>query len=376
MNIVVISHSSVVGLYQQKLAMMHRQYHDKLSLITPPSWTEGGREVIAEIHCYPELNVTPLPVHWPNKLNRHYYLWKELWKHLRQQRPDLIYIEEEPRSLCAFQAHLFCRSNNIPYVFYTWENIARKYNLIHAMLFRIVRRSAAAAVVGSWDAAEILRRRSFKAPMLIQPQYGVDPALFYRRTTSRFKEGWRVSGPVVGYAGRLIPEKGVSLLLQAFEKLTIPATCVIAGGGPELNSLKEFAARLRRAQDIYFIGPVPHEQMPELLSALDIIVLPSRTTATWKEQFGRILIEAMACEVCAVGSDSGAIPAVIGTAGWIFKENDAHALQKILYDLIVNEEERKRLAEEGRARVLEHFTNAIFAKQLHEFFMQVKFPKA
>lgn len=371
MNIVVISHSSVVGLYQQKLALMHQRYDDEISLITPPSWNEGGHEVIAEVHHYPELNVTPLPVHWPGRLNRHYYSWRALRNYLRRRHPDLIYIEEEPRSLCAYQTYLFCRSNNIPYVFYTWENIERKYRLIHEIIFRHVRRSAAAAVVGSWDAAEILRRRSFTKPMLIQPQYGVDPDIFYRRETSRFKEGWRVSGPVIGYAGRLVPEKRVDLFLHAFEKLSFRATCVIAGDGPEFNPLKELAARLQRTQDIYFIGSVPYDQMPEFLSALDILVLPSQTTSIWKEQFGRVLIEAMACGVCAVGSDSGAIPAVIGNAGWIFQENDAHALTKILNDLVVDGEERKRMADEGRARVLEHFSNAILAHRLHEFFVQV-----
>jgi glycosyltransferase involved in cell wall biosynthesis len=176
---------------------------------------------------------------------------------------------------------------------------------------------------------------------------------------------------VIGYVGRLVPEKGVDLFLKAFDMLTVPAICVIAGDGPEFTSLKEYAARLRRTHDIYFIGAVPFDQIPELLSALDILVLPSRTTLTWKEQFGRILVEAMACGVCTVGSDSGAIPAVIGTSGWIYQENNPHALKKILEDLCKDEDERNHLALEGRSRVLEHFTNDILAQRLHDFFSQV-----
>lgn len=371
MNIAVISHSSVVGIYRHKLALMHMYSGDTISLITPLSWKEAGHEVQAEVGKYPGVTLTPMPVYWSGRLNRHFYSWNALWHHLHHLNPDLIYIEEEPRSLCSYQVHLFCRANHIPYVFYTWENIDRKYHLIQEFVFRRILESAAAAVVGSWDAAEILRRRLFTKPMLIQPQYGIDPGLFYRRESSRFREGWRVSGPVIGYAGRLTPEKGVDLLLHAFEKLQVSATCVIAGGGAELKSLKDIAARMRRAQDIYFIGPVPHEQMPEFLSALDIIVLPSRTTQTWKEQFGRILVEAMACSVCVVGSDSGAIPSVVGTAGWIFRENDGQALTKILQDLVSDKQEQQRMAKEGRSRVLEHFTNEILARRLHDFLMQV-----
>ena len=371
MKIVVVSHSSVVGLYQQKLALMRRKSDDEISLITPLSWREGGREVIAETRRYPELDVTPLRVHWHNRLNRHFYSWRTMKEYFRIRRPDLVFVEEEPWSFCAMQMRHFCRSNAVPYVFFTWENIRRRYNLVQEYIFRNVLGSAAAAVAGSWDTAEIVRGRSFEKPILIQPQYGVDPTIFYRKAASRFRDGWRVSGPVIGFAGRLVAEKGIDLFLKAFDALTVSATCVIAGSGPEFNSLKEYAVRLRRAQDIYFIGPVPHDQIPDFLSALDIIVLPSRTTLTWKEQFGRILIEAMACEVCTVGSDSGAIPAVIGTSGWIYQENDLRALTKILEDLCSDGEERKRFAAAGRSRVLEHFTNDILAQRLHNFFHQI-----
>jgi glycosyltransferase involved in cell wall biosynthesis len=368
MKIVVISHSSVVGLYQQKLALLHQKYGDDISLITPLSWWEGGYEVMADTQRYPELHVTPFRVHWPHKFNRHFYPWRALREYIRSQHPDLIFLEEEPWTLCAFQFRILCRSMNIPYIFYSWENISRRYNLVQEFIFKSVLRSASAAVVGSWDTAGIMKRRSFNKPMLIQTQYGVDPSIFSRKGTSRFKDGWRVSGSVIGYVGRLVPEKGIDLFLKAFDMLTVPAICIIAGDGPELQSLKEYASRLRRTHDIYFIGSIPFDQIPELLSALDIIVLPSRTTFSWKEQFGRILVEAMACGVCTVGSDSGAIPAVIGTSGWVYQENDPYALTKILDDLCRDDDERNRLAQEGRSRVIEHFTNDILAQRLHEFF--------
>ena len=64
-----------------------------------------------------------------------------------------------------------------------------------------------------------------------------------------------------------------------------------------------------------FLGYVPHEDVPSYLAHLDLVVLPSETQPNWKEQFGRILIEAMACGTPVLGSDLAEIPSVIRTTG-------------------------------------------------------------
>jgi glycosyltransferase involved in cell wall biosynthesis len=91
---------------------------------------------------------------------------------------------------------------------------------------------------------------------------------------------------------------------------------------------------------------------------LDVLVVPSRTRHNWKEQFGRVIIEAMACCVPVIGSDSGAIPGVIGDGGLIFPEDDSAALSDCLQTLMHDEGLRCQLAEKGRARVLENYTHA------------------
>jgi glycosyltransferase involved in cell wall biosynthesis len=92
------------------------------------------------------------------------------------------------------------------------------------------------------------------------------------------------------------------------------------------------------------------------MAALDCLVLPSRTTPRWKEQFGRVLVEAMACEVAVVGSDSGEIPRVIGGGGVVFPEGDTAALGRGLEALAGSTELRRRLGAAGRARVLTTYT--------------------
>ncbi len=106
------------------------------------------------------------------------------------------------------------------------------------------------------------------------------------------------------------------------------------------------------------------------MSGLDVLVLPSRTWSNWKEQFGRVLIEAMACEVPVVGSDSGEIPNVIGDAGLVFPEGDAPALAGCLQKLMDDTGLRVQLAECGLERVKANFTQAQIARRHLELYCQ------
>jgi glycosyltransferase involved in cell wall biosynthesis len=101
-----------------------------------------------------------------------------------------------------------------------------------------------------------------------------------------------------------------------------------------------------------------HERMPEAYGLIDVLVLPSRTTATWKEQFGRVIIEALWCGVPVVGSDSGEIPWLLELTGGgvTFPEGDADALARQLSRLRDDPPLRASLAATGRAAVQRLFS--------------------
>jgi glycosyltransferase involved in cell wall biosynthesis len=107
---------------------------------------------------------------------------------------------------------------------------------------------------------------------------------------------------------------------------------------------------------VHFAGDVPSLDVPRWIAALDCLVLPSRTTQRWKEQFGRVLVEAMATGVPVVGSSSGEIPVVIGDAGRIFSEGDGRALIGELRALAESPELRAELGRRGRERALARYT--------------------
>jgi glycosyltransferase involved in cell wall biosynthesis len=135
----------------------------------------------------------------------------------------------------------------------------------------------------------------------------------------------------------------------------------IAGEGPERRPLEKLARELGIAERVHFDGVIRSAQMPAYLRQLDALVLPSRTLPNWKEQFGRVLVEAMACETVVIGSDSGEIPNVIGPAGLIFSEDDASALRNHLLRLMQTPHLRAELGRAGRERVHQHYTQSQIA---------------
>ena len=111
---------------------------------------------------------------------------------------------------------------------------------------------------------------------------------------------------------------------------------------------------------------------------MDLLVVPSITIPHWKEQFGRMIVEGMACEVPVIGSDSGEIPTTIGKGGLIFKEKNTTDLKEKIETLIKSRKLRTTLAKNARKRVSENFTwKAIAQKQYQvyrELMSQKKWP--
>jgi len=153
----------------------------------------------------------------------------------------------------------------------------------------------------------------------------------------------------------------------------LPDYCraVFIGNGPMKTALSEQAARLGVTERVLFKTGVPTSQVPHEMEQWDVHVLPSLSRPNWIEQFGRTLAEAMACEIPVIGSSSGEIPHVIGNAGLIFKEGDAHELsacvQKLLDDPFLHAE----LAQRGRKRVLENYSQAQIARQTYEVYVSM-----
>ncbi|HID07375.1 MAG TPA: glycosyltransferase [Armatimonadetes bacterium] len=165
----------------------------------------------------------------------------------------------------------------------------------------------------------------------------------------------------IGYIGRLIPEKGVDLLIRAIARFP-NMHLIIVGDGPERVILTKLSYALGVATRIQFLGALAHECLPKLLNALDVVVLPSRSTSHWQEQFGRALVEAMACGIPVIGSSCGAIPEVIGDAGLIFQEGNLESLCTALKRVAEDSMLRHSLGLKARKRAMDVFDENVVAR--------------
>lgn len=356
MRVLMVSKACLVGLYQRKLEEIAKHPSvSVLQVLVPPSWKdERGEMLLERAHTQGyDLTVTPICLNG----NFHLHFYPRLAHALDEFRPDILHIDEEPYNLATWLALRAARQRNIKTLFFSWQNIKRQYPLPFRWGEEWVLRTVDHAIMGTDSAAQVWREKGYRGPLAVIPQFGVDPDAFAYLAP-------RPKNPLtISFAGRLVPEKGVDLLLQALTQVQGDWQLQIIGGGPQEQALRQQTEALKLTPKVIFVGQVPSMEMPQRFRELDILVIPSRTMPNWKEQFGRVIIEAMAAGVVVVGSDSGAIPDVIGEAGLIFPENHAqalaHALQKLINDLAL----RQTLAETGRKRVLDLFTQAEVARQ-------------
>jgi glycosyltransferase involved in cell wall biosynthesis len=176
---------------------------------------------------------------------------------------------------------------------------------------------------------------------------------------------------VIGYAGRLVPEKGLDEIFTAFESCPPNTHLVMLGSGPMQEPLTQRAQVADMMERLHFVSDVPLTDVPHVMNAMDVFVLMSRTTESWKEQFGRVIIEAHACRVPVVGSSSGAIPEVVGDAGRIVPEGDTQALIDALLEMHADPDLRTELGLIGRQRVEDQFTWGRVAERMAAIYQRV-----
>jgi glycosyltransferase involved in cell wall biosynthesis len=358
-RVLIVSKILVVAAYRRKLDEIAAQPGiDRLVVVTGPEWREpGGRALAFEPsegrHAY-ELYVEPI---WLNG-SYHMFLWPRLGRIVREVRPDLVHIDEEPYNLATAHASWLARRLGAKSVFFTWQNLLRRYPPPFSWFEQSVYAQSAFGIAGSSEALQVLRAKGYCGPGAVIPQFGVDPELF--------SPGGRTRGdgpPVIGFVARLVEEKGIFVLLDALARLRGEWRLHVIGSGPLEASARMRADRLGIGARITWERGVPSTQIPERLRTFSVLVQPSLTRRHWKEQFGRAVMEAMACGVPVVGSDSAEIPNVVGDAGLIVPEGDPRALREALARLLADAGLRHELAERGRARVLECYTHRRIAQQ-------------
>jgi len=364
MHVVMISKACIVGAYQKKLEELAREPDIRLTVLVPPGWKDDrGEQQLERVFTRGyDLRMTPLAFN--GRFHFHYY--PRLAADLDELQPDMLHIDEEPYNLATRRAMGQAVKRKIPALFFTWQNLNRGYPPPFNWWERYNYRHARHVIAGNHDAANVLRAKGYTGAIAIIPQFGVDPELFSPPDLPRPDRPFSI-----GYAGGFVPAKGLDTLCRACARLKLPWELHLVGAGAEETRLRALAAELGVESHIRWLGKRPSLAMPDFYRSLDALVLPSRTMPNWKEQFGRVLVEAMACETPVIGSDSGEIPHVIADAGLIFPENDVDALADHLRSLQLDAALRQKLGRRGRQRALERFTQAQIARATAEVYRQI-----
>ncbi|MGB7381001.1 MAG: hormogonium polysaccharide biosynthesis glycosyltransferase HpsO, partial [Rivularia sp. (in: cyanobacteria)] len=380
-------HTYIVDLNCEKLRALSRLESDiEVTVVVPKKWRPGGvQNKIIETEYRDEGNFRIVPV--SNFSQNHQGLLtfgSDLISLLGKFRPNIIHVEQGSRGLAYAQmitlnALLGLRAKN---VFFTWWNLPYNLKFPVSILENYNLDNSHGIISGNQDGAEILRDRGYEGPIKVMPQLGVDESLFTPKDQPELaaKVGLEPGEFVIGFVGRFVPEKGIMTLIDALVKIKDKSWKFLLLGRGELKDEILQKSEEKGIKDrIILIESVPHDQVADYINLMSTLILPSETTykfktltsVGWKEQFGHVIIEAMACKVPVIGSDSGEIPHVIGDAGLIFPEGNVEELANRLEQLIDNTDLTENLAQMGYAKAMAQYTNIALAKQQLEFYQKL-----
>ncbi|HET9137383.1 MAG TPA: glycosyltransferase [Candidatus Kapabacteria bacterium] len=384
MRVLIINSMFYTQAYRRCVDELGKFPDIELTVLTVDSWIMNDRvgmaDPLAPDAPYAFVKGT---TGWSGKENRGFYT-SGLATAFKLSKPEVIFLMEEPFSLFALQV-LFFRAifaPNAPIVFFTWNNLSfRVFDYRPSIWYRLVSRWTldrfAGALTANDDGIQVLRDAGFGKP-IEKIGYGVETERFAHRdeltlNSLRSCLGLNANTIVIGYIGRILWMKGLDLLLEAIAMLEREdIRILLVGSGDYESEFLRLAQKLGLAGQIIHLPSIPHNEVAQYMQLIDIFVLPSRRVKMWAEQFGRVAIEAMAAGAIVIGSDSGAIPEVIGDGGFIFEENDKYSLAIALHKALdLSPEQRSSMIAHARERAQTTFTWRKFATQAAGFIQNI-----
>jgi glycosyltransferase involved in cell wall biosynthesis len=365
----IVHHIDILAVGHAPILQINRRIYRALNLIgwnlelAIPDRLPWSRDVNMVEPDHPK----DPPIHRLEPRGGHTRFWwfKGLKEVLDRKRPRIVYLENAPESVMAWRIGGWCKRNGAILITNTNENdllslgdILRQRRAgatlrsVRSHLWGRMARSRVNHVVAICeDGRKSMQVIGFADGVSVIP-LGFDPAVFFpdvaRRATTRAALGLR--GPVVAYFGRLTQAKGVPLLIAALGRLKDKSWQLLIddferdsdGPTPWLKRAIDGAG----ISDRVITFSATHEAVADYMRAADIVVVPSIV----KEQYGRVVSEAMACGCAVVVSDIGALPELIGDAGVIVRPGDVFGLSKIIGDLLENPQRRMDLASRAELR--------------------------
>lgn len=398
-NLVIISHAYVYSPYREKIEALAKYKNLKITLITPEFGLEGGgQKVYTTPYEGKKYKHIILSSYFTGKLN--FFIFKNLKKTLSEINPDIIMLEEEYWTQVAAQVTyvtkkflpqtklILLSQENICHI---WEKEGKSlYQKFRYQSFHLLEQFIIPKLDGLvfqfpevWqDFEQRMLALKFKGTKGTFPQLGVDydrfakPATIKNLRSIREKLNLDNNTFVYGYIGRITKEKGVEDMIYAlagWDKLNTKVLIIGNGDSEYLEELHQLIKKLNLNYIVSIHPAIPFDDIPNYFQILDISILLSHTTPIWKEQFGRVLVESMAAGTPVIGSDSGAIPLVIGRAGYIVMEKDILSIREALIEAYANKNKYEKLSKLAQIRATKHFSYTAIAEKTYDFIKEIKY---
>jgi glycosyltransferase involved in cell wall biosynthesis len=374
-RVLAIGHSYVVAENRAVVREVARDPQLEVTAAAPVAFRSG----LGPIELQPEpprseLELRPLAARFTQWPQIFAYDRRALATLMEEGAFDVVDLWEEPYIYAGYQIVRAMAKSDAALCFRTFQNIDKHYPYPFSRFERAVRERSQGWIAGGNLVFESMVKRGYSKERgrIIVP--GVDLDTCKPFTPERKQAVARelgLSPPIVAYVGRLTREKGIDLMMRAMEAVggSTPWSLLALGAGPMEDKLRDWAAS-RGWSDRVQIRLVPHRDVPAYLGAADLLLAPSQTGPRWREQFGRALIEAFACGVSVLGSDSGEIPYVIGDAGRVLPENDAGMWAKAIVETIGNADLRAEMVRRGLERV-QAYSVAAVARQSSAYYREL-----
>jgi len=372
-KLLTIGHSYVVGV--------NRRLADEMAIagastwdvtVVAPTYFHGSND-LRPVHLAPRraepVDLVGVPAYFTRVV--HGFVYGPELASLLGRDWSLVHCWEEPYILAGGQVAWWTPKRS-PLVFRTAQNLNKRYPPPFSWIERYAIGKAAGWICCGNTVVNILKQRAgYSMLPMAQIPLGVDveacrPDRALGDSTLE-KLGWdRVGAPVVGYLGRLSPEKGIDLLMATLDSIDAPWRALFVGAGVLEGKLRSWASR--HGDRVRVCSGVKHDEVPQYLSAMDVMCAPSQTMPNWREQFGRMLIEAFAAGVPVIASDSGEIPFIVRGVGVVVGEKDTAGWRAALADLLESPGRRAEMSACGIEAAAERYAWPVVARQYLEFF--------